>query len=69
MHRQAASSGQGRRLKGRSGATIVRFLWMLGYLSVGLGALFSTFFYPDLLHMLRSQRDTIHPYVLSQVFL
>lgn len=68
MHRQAATSGQGRRLKGRSGANIVRFLWILGYLSVGLGALFSTFFYPDLLSILRSQRDSIQPYVLSQVF-
>lgn len=66
MHRQAATSGQGRRLKGRSGANIVRFLWILGYLSVGLGALFSTFFYPDLLSILRSQRDSIQPYVLSQ---
>lgn len=61
MHRQAATSGQGRRLKVRAGANIVRFLWMLGYLSVGLGALFSTFFYPDLLFMLRPQRDTVQP--------
>jgi hypothetical protein len=71
MHRQAATSGQGRRLKVRSGANIVRFLWLLGYLSVGLGALFSTFFYPDLLFMLRPQRDTVQPelHVVAQVFL
>ncbi|KAG0577149.1 hypothetical protein KC19_5G134800 [Ceratodon purpureus] len=66
MHRQAATSGQGRRLRGRSVANIVRFLWILGYLSVGLGALFSTFFYPDLLSIWRSQRETIQPYVLPQ---
>lgn len=69
MHRQGATTGQARRHRGRSGASVVRFLWMLGYLSVGLGALFSTFFYPDLLSILRTQREAVSPYVFSQVFL
>lgn len=69
MHRQGATSGQARRHRGRSGGLVVRFLWILGYLSVGLGALFSTFFYPDVLSLLRSQREPVSSRVFSQVFL
>lgn len=71
LHRQAQHQAlvQGRRVKVRAGTLLVRFLWMTGYLSVVLGALFSTFFFPDLFSILRSQSDSLPPYLLPKVFL
>lgn len=71
MHRHASqhTSSLGRRLRVRSGAGLIGFLWMLGYVSVVLGALFSTFFFPDILSMLRSQRSSMQSHMLYQVFL
>lgn len=71
MHRHASqqTSSLGRRLRVRSGASLIGYFWMLGYTSVVLGALFSTVFFPEMLSMLRSQRSTMQPYMLSQVFL
>lgn len=69
MHRQAQNQalGQGRRLRVRSQAGFKRFLWMLGYIIVGLGTLFTTFFFPNLRSLLRSHRQTVQPYLLPQV--
>jgi hypothetical protein len=66
---QQAALGQGRRQKARSvgGGALVRMLWISGYLTVTLGALFSTFFYPELLSILRSQKLSVQPYVLPKV--
>uniref|UniRef100_A0A7I4E1G3 O-fucosyltransferase family protein n=1 Tax=Physcomitrium patens TaxID=3218 RepID=A0A7I4E1G3_PHYPA len=68
MHRHASpqTSSLGRRLRVRSGASLIGYFWMLGYTSVVLGALFSTVFFPEMLSMLRSQRSTMQPYMLSQ---
>ncbi|XP_024378475.1 O-fucosyltransferase 38 isoform X1 [Physcomitrium patens] len=68
MHRHASqhTSSLGRRLRVRSGAGLIGFLWMLGYVSVVLGALFSTFFFPDILSMLRSQRSSMQSHMLYQ---
>lgn len=66
---QQAALGQGRRQKARpvGGGALVRMLWISGYLTVTLGALFSTFFYPELLSILRSQKLSVQPYVLPKV--
>ncbi len=60
--------GHGRRQKARSGGgCLIRLLWISGYLTVTLGALFSTFFYPDLLSILRTRNLNVQPYVLPKV--
>jgi hypothetical protein len=41
-------------------------LWISGYLTITLGALFSTYFYPDLLSILHSQKLSVQPYVLPK---
>ncbi|CAK9859271.1 unnamed protein product [Sphagnum jensenii] len=59
--------GHGRRQKARSGGgCLIRLLWISGYLTVTLGALFSTFFYPDLLSILRTRNLNVQPYVLPK---
>ncbi|CAM6018375.1 unnamed protein product [Sphagnum balticum] len=59
--------GHGRRQKARSGGGgLIRLLWISGYLTVTLGALFSTFFYPDLLSILRTRNLNVQPYVLPK---
>jgi hypothetical protein len=65
---QQLALGQGRRQKARSvgGGALVHMLWISGYLTITLGALFSTFFYPDLLSILRSQKLSVQPYVLPK---
>ncbi|KAH9565287.1 hypothetical protein CY35_04G070300 [Sphagnum magellanicum] len=65
---QQVALGQGHRQKARSvgGGALVRMLWISGYLTVTLGALFSTFFYPDLLSILRSRKLSVQPYVLPK---